>query len=64
MKKTFQPFYDRPETIQYKTTQIGNNYGSEYEIKKSTFNSVSDHNEVNFNNFIYSSNKINKAIDL
>jgi hypothetical protein len=48
MKKTFQPFYDRPETIEYKTSHIGNNYGSEYEIKKATFTSVSDFSEVNF----------------
>lgn len=47
MKKTFQQFYDRPETIEYKTNHIGNNYGPEYEIKKSTFNSVSEYNEVN-----------------
>jgi hypothetical protein len=46
MKKTFQPFYDRPDTIDYKTSHIGNDYGSEYEIKKSTFNSVSDYTGV------------------
>ncbi len=47
MKKNFQPFYDRPETIEYKSTYIGNNYGTEYEIKKSTFNSVSEYSDVN-----------------
>jgi len=52
MEKNFQPFYDRPETIEYKSSYIGNNYGPEYEIKKSTFNSVSEYSDVNTMNNI------------
>jgi hypothetical protein len=44
--KNFIPFYDRPNTIEYKTREIGNNYGVEYNYKKSTFSSVSDFADV------------------
>jgi hypothetical protein len=53
MKTTFHPFYDHPETFQYKTNQIGNTYELPLDIKRSSFTSVSEYVEVNTKNNIF-----------